>query len=244
MRPKEAQGHQSIWTQCKVVTESNQERHHHCPSNQMVTLELNLLIMAISDLILSNLVPLFLMMVVSYLMLNHQNILLFNHDGGRSHVELSTKANPTSGGTLIKGCKPSLHSHAENQKRTLVGMNKQVKNTPIISSRMLQKAIAEHGTAIRHGKKFRAQVDILVDTVLRNHPKELHQYRSSEKKELIAMGICKRKAKPSMLDMVLCEKLDEITLVNLSLLSAVYNNVTTKGNVQREGTRNGGNVGP
>ncbi|KAJ8436668.1 hypothetical protein Cgig2_006378 [Carnegiea gigantea] len=102
----------------------------------------------------------------------------FNHDGGRSHVELSTKLS-------------------------------------------------------------RAQVDILVDTVLRNHPREVHQYRSSEKKELIVfylagvvMGICKHKAEPSMLDMVLCEKLDEITLV------------TTKGNVQREGTRNGGNVGP
>ena len=40
----------------------------------------------------------------------------FNHDGGRSHVELLSKANPTSRGTLIKGCKPSLHSHAENQK--------------------------------------------------------------------------------------------------------------------------------
>ncbi|KAJ8438955.1 hypothetical protein Cgig2_018866 [Carnegiea gigantea] len=126
----------------------------------------------------------------------------FNHDDGRSHEELSIKANPTSGGTLTNGCKPSLHSHAENQKLS------------------------------------RAQVDILVDTVLRNHPKEVHQYRSSEKKELIvfylsgvAMGICKRKAEPSMLDMVLREKLDEITLV------------TTKRNVQREETRNGGNVG-
>ncbi|KAJ8440949.1 hypothetical protein Cgig2_020491 [Carnegiea gigantea] len=107
----------------------------------------------------------------------------FNHVGGRSHVELSTKVNPTSGGTLIKGCKPSLHSHAENQKLS------------------------------------RAQVDILVDTVLRNHPKEVHQYRSLEKKELIvfylagvAVGICKRKPEPSMLDMVLREKLDEIIL--------------------------------
>ncbi|KAJ8447695.1 hypothetical protein Cgig2_031749 [Carnegiea gigantea] len=103
----------------------------------------------------------------------------FNHDGGRSYVELSTKANPTSGGTLIKGCKPSLHSHVENQKLS------------------------------------RGQVDILVDTVLRNHPKEVHQYGSSEKKELIAMGICKCKAEPSMLDMVLREKLDEITLVKV-----------------------------
>ncbi|KAJ8445972.1 hypothetical protein Cgig2_001290 [Carnegiea gigantea] len=101
-----------------------------------------------------------------------------------------------------------------------------------------------------------AQVDILVDTVLRNHPEEVHQYRSSEKKELIvfyirtrnsyfflssnflfssslwAMGICKRKAEPSMFDMVLREKLDEITLA------------ITKGNVQREGTKNGGNVSP
>ncbi|KAJ8419533.1 hypothetical protein Cgig2_017484 [Carnegiea gigantea] len=148
----------------------------------------------------------------------------FNHDGGRSHVELSTKVNPTSGGTLIKGCKPSLHSHVENQKRTFVGMDEQVKNIPVISSYMLQKTAIEHGTAIRHEKNCltslsRVQVDILVDTVLRNHPKE-------------AMGICKRKAEPSMLDMVLREKLDEITLV------------TTKGNVQREGTRNGGNVGP
>ncbi|KAJ8436535.1 hypothetical protein Cgig2_026650 [Carnegiea gigantea] len=127
----------------------------------------------------------------------------FNHDGGRAHEELSIKANPTSGGTLTKGCKSSLHSHAENKKLS------------------------------------RAQVDILVDTVLRNRPKEVHQYRSSEKKELIvfylarvAMGICKLKAEPSMLDMVLREKLDEITLV------------TTKRNVQREETRNGGNVGP
>ena len=39
------------------------------------------------------------------------------------------------------------------------------------------------------------------------------------------MGICKRKAEPSMLDMVLREKLDEITLVSVSLLSTVYNNV-------------------
>ncbi|KAJ8435112.1 hypothetical protein Cgig2_001987 [Carnegiea gigantea] len=168
----------------------------------------------------------------------------FNHDGGRSHEELSIKANPTSGGTLTKGCKPSLHSHVENQKRTFVGMDKQVKNTPVISSHMLQKAAVEHGTAIRHEKNCltslsRAQVYILVDTVLRNHPKEVHQYRSSEKKELIvfylagvAMGICKRKAEPSMLDMVLREKLNEITLV------------TTKRNVQREETRNGGNVGP
>ncbi|KAJ8433702.1 hypothetical protein Cgig2_020637 [Carnegiea gigantea] len=127
----------------------------------------------------------------------------FNHDGGRSHVELSTKAKPTSGGILIKRCKPSLHSHAKNQKLN------------------------------------RAQVDILVDTVLRNHPKEVHQYRSSEKKELIvfylagvAMGICKCNAEPSTLDMVLREKLDKITLV------------TTKGNVQREGIRNGENVDP
>ncbi|KAJ8422690.1 hypothetical protein Cgig2_023940 [Carnegiea gigantea] len=127
----------------------------------------------------------------------------FNYDGGRSHEELSIKANPTSGGTLTKGCKPSLHSHAENQK-------------------------------LSH-----AQVYILVDTVLRNHPEEMHQYRSSEKKELIvfylagvAMGICNREAEPSMLDMVLHEKLDEITLV------------PTKRNVQREETRNGGNVGP
>ncbi|KAJ8432892.1 hypothetical protein Cgig2_014479 [Carnegiea gigantea] len=128
--------------------------------------------------------------------------------------------------------------------RTFVGMDKQVKNTPIISSHMLQKAAVEHGTAIRHEKNCltslsRTQVDILVDTVQRNHPKEVYQYRSLEKKELIifylagvAMGICKRKAEPSMLDMVLREKLDEITLV------------TTKGNVQREGTRNGRNVGP
>ncbi|KAJ8432481.1 hypothetical protein Cgig2_012699 [Carnegiea gigantea] len=127
----------------------------------------------------------------------------FNHDSGRSHVELPTKANPTSGGTLIKGCKPSLHSHAENQKLSCT------------------------------------QGDMMVDTILRNHPKEVHQYRSLEKKELIvfylaevAMGICKRKAEPSMLDMVLREKLDEITLV------------TTKRNVQQEETRNGGNVGP
>ncbi|KAJ8429053.1 hypothetical protein Cgig2_023924 [Carnegiea gigantea] len=48
----------------------------------------------------------------------------------------------------------------------------------------------------------------------------------------VTVGVCKRKAEPSMLDMVLREKRDEITLV------------TTKGNVQREGTRNGGNVSP
>ncbi|KAJ8447005.1 hypothetical protein Cgig2_033574 [Carnegiea gigantea] len=152
----------------------------HCPSNQMVTSELNLLIMATSDLILSTL-------------LNNGGVIpnaqpskhiAFNHDGGRSHVELSTKANPTSGGTLIKCCKPSLHSHAENQK-------------------------------LSH-----AQVDILVDTVLRYHPREVHQYHSLEKKELIVF--------------YLAGVLWEFANVRL-------NQVTTKGNVQREGTRNGEN---
>ncbi|KAJ8436725.1 hypothetical protein Cgig2_027396 [Carnegiea gigantea] len=57
----------------------------------------------------------------------------------------------------------------------------------------------------------------------------LHYHKFGILREL-AMGICKRKAELSMLDVVLREKLDEITLV------------TTKGNVQREGTRNGGNV--
>ncbi|KAJ8435812.1 hypothetical protein Cgig2_024795 [Carnegiea gigantea] len=88
--------------------------------------------------------------------------------------------------------------------RTFVGMNKKVKTTLVISSQMLQKAAVEHGTAIRHEKNYLTS----------------------------AMEICKRKAKPSMLDIVFHEKLDEITLV------------TTKGNVQRERTRNGGNVSP
>ncbi|KAJ8447935.1 hypothetical protein Cgig2_028811 [Carnegiea gigantea] len=192
MRPKEAQGHQSISTQCKSLSKQsngnirtkslnhgNKRPNPVQPSSRLLN----------NGSVIPNAQP--------------SKHIAFNHDGGRSHVELLTKANPTSGGTLIKGCKPSLHSYVENQK-------------------------------LSH-----AQIDILVDTVLRNHPKEVHQYRSSEKKELIvfylagvAMGICKRKAEPSMLDMVLREKLDEITLV------------TTKGNVQREGTRNGGNVGP
>ncbi|KAJ8420688.1 hypothetical protein Cgig2_012582 [Carnegiea gigantea] len=192
MRPNEAQGHQSILTQCKSLSKQ---------SNGNIRIEsLNH-----GDKRPNPVQP-------SSTLLNNGGVIpnaqpskhiAFNHVGGRSCVELSTKANPTSGGTLIKGCKPSLHSHAENQKLS------------------------------------RAQVDILVDTVLRNHPKEVHQYRSLEKKELIvfylagmAMGICKRKAEPSMLDMVLREKLDEITLI------------TTKGNVQQEGTRNGENVGP
>ncbi|KAJ8434221.1 hypothetical protein Cgig2_029745 [Carnegiea gigantea] len=161
MRPKEAQGHQSISTQCKplskqsngnIRTESlnhgNKQSNPVQPSSKLLN----------NGGVIPNAQP--------------SKHIAFNHDGGRSHL-----------------------SHA--------------------------------------------QVDILVDTVLRNHPKEVHQYRSSEKKELIifylaevAMGICKRKAEPSMLNMVLREKLDEITLV------------TTKENVQREGTRNGRNVGP
>ncbi|KAJ8441787.1 hypothetical protein Cgig2_009033 [Carnegiea gigantea] len=152
MRPKEAQGHQSISTQCKSLSKQS--------NGNIRTESLNH-----GDKRPNPVQP-------SSTLLNDGGVIphaqpskhiAFNHDGGRSHVELLTKANPTSGGTLIKGCKPSLHSHVENQK---------------------------------------------------------------------AMGICKRKAEPSILDMVLREKLDEITLV------------TTKGNVQREGTRNGGNVRP
>ncbi|KAJ8446992.1 hypothetical protein Cgig2_033561 [Carnegiea gigantea] len=192
MRPKEAQGHQSISTQCKSLSKQS--------NGNIRTESLNH-----GDKRLDPIQPSSTLLNDGGVMPNAQPLkhIAFNHDGGRSHVELSTKANPTSGGTLIKGCKPSLYSHAENQKLS------------------------------------RAQVDILVNTVLRNHPKEVHQYRSSEKKELIvfylaglAMGICKCKAEPSMLDMVLREKLDEITLV------------TIKGNVQQEGTRNGGNVSP
>ncbi|KAJ8432258.1 hypothetical protein Cgig2_013911 [Carnegiea gigantea] len=138
MRPKEAQGHQNISTQCKSLSKQ---------SNGNIRIEsLNH-----GDKRPNPVQP-------SSTLLNNGGVIpnaqpskhiAFNHVGGRSHVELSTKANPTSGGTLIKDCKPSLHSHIENQKLS------------------------------------RAQVDILVDIVLRNHPKEVHQYRSLEKKELI-----------------------------------------------------------
>ncbi|KAJ8436351.1 hypothetical protein Cgig2_009916 [Carnegiea gigantea] len=190
MRTKEAQCHQSISTPCKSLSKQSngnirtESLNHGDKRSNPVQPSSTLL----ND---GGLIP----------NVQPSKQIAFNHDGGRSHVELSTKANPTSGGTLIKGCKPSLHSHSENQKLS------------------------------------RAQVGILVDTVMRNHPKEVHQCRSSEKKELIvfhrtgvAMGICKCKVEPSRLDMVLREKLDEITLV------------TTKGNVRREGTRNGGNL--
>jgi len=36
--------------------------------------------------------------------------------GGPSHVELQTKKNPTLGGTLVKGCTPSAHGNANNEK--------------------------------------------------------------------------------------------------------------------------------
>ncbi|KAJ8424555.1 hypothetical protein Cgig2_003021 [Carnegiea gigantea] len=166
----------------------------------------------------------------------------FNHGNKQpnpvqpSSTLLNNGANPTSGGTSTKRCKPSLHSHAENQKRTFVGMDKQVKNTPVISSHMLQKAAVEHGTAIRHEKNCltslsRAQVDILVDTVLRNHPKEVHQYRSSEKKELIVFYLAGVYITMSFI---------------FKMIDVCFNfyNVTIKRNVQQEETRNGGNVGP
>ncbi|KAJ8423989.1 hypothetical protein Cgig2_009197 [Carnegiea gigantea] len=79
----------------------------------------------------------------------------------------------------------------------------------------------------------RAQVDIVVNTMVKNHLKEVHQYRSLEKRELIiyylggvAIGICKRRAEPNMLDTALCVKLDKVTLV------------TTKGKMQQEGIQN------
>ncbi|KAJ8426229.1 hypothetical protein Cgig2_030647 [Carnegiea gigantea] len=188
IRPKEVQGHQSISTQCKSLSKQS--------NGNIITESLNH-----GDKRPNPIQPNSTVLNDGGVIPNAQpsKHIAFNHDGGHSHVELSTKVNPTSGGTLIKGCKPSLHSHAENQKRSFVGMNKQVKKTPLSHT----------------------QVDILVDTVIRNHPTEVHQYRSSEKKELIvfylvgvAMGICKCKPELSMLDMALREKLAEITLVS------------------------------
>ncbi|KAJ8425842.1 hypothetical protein Cgig2_033937 [Carnegiea gigantea] len=126
------------------------------------------------------------------------------HDTGRSHAQLTRN-----------------DGQLDSQKRNVMGMNKQAKDTPKTSSTMLHKL-------------SRAQVDILVNTVVKNHPKEVHQYRSSEKRELIiyylarAMGICKHRAEPNMLDAAVRAKLDKVTLV------------TTKGKMQKEGIRNGG----
>ncbi|KAJ8425574.1 hypothetical protein Cgig2_013920 [Carnegiea gigantea] len=122
-----------------------------------------------------------------------------NHDGGQSHVELTRKEGPTPRGNSIEGSTPSRHSQVESQNEN-------------------PKASNEHGTA----KQQEQNVNILVNTVLKNHPKEVRQYRSLEKKELIifylagvAMGICKCRAEPNMLDSMLCETLDKIALVSL-----------------------------
>ncbi|KAJ8441649.1 hypothetical protein Cgig2_019783 [Carnegiea gigantea] len=141
------------------------------------------------------------------------------------------------GGNSIEGSTPSRHSQVENQKenpkRNFMRMNKPTKTTPMISSHMLQKTSNEHGTAKRQEQNVltlltRTQVDILVNTVLKSHPKEVHQYRSLETKELIvfclagiATGICKCRAEPNILDSVLCEKLDGITLDTFGMLQFI-----------------------
>lgn len=145
------------------------------------------------------------------------------HDTGGSHVQLTRN-----------------DGQLDSQKRNVMVMNKQAKDMPKTSSTMLHKVSNEQGTGKLQEQSVmnplsRAQVDILVNTVVKNHPKEVHQYRSSEKRELIiyylagvAMGICKHRAEPNMLDAALRAKLDKVTLV------------MTKGKMQQEGIQNGG----
>lgn len=73
---KEVQGHQSKSTPCTVVSKNNQEGQRDCPSHRMLITYLDLLLMVARVVILYNLVPRFLMVVLSDLVLNHQNILL------------------------------------------------------------------------------------------------------------------------------------------------------------------------
>ncbi|VFQ85745.1 unnamed protein product [Cuscuta campestris] len=62
----------------------------------------------------------------------------------------------------------------------------------------------------------RAQVEFLVDTMLKKNPLEVQKYRSPTKRELIvgffqglAIGLCKNKAIPDLIDTVLREKLEK-----------------------------------
>ncbi|KAJ8432204.1 LOW QUALITY PROTEIN: hypothetical protein Cgig2_027726 [Carnegiea gigantea] len=106
------------------------------------------------------------------------------------------------------------------------------------------------GTSIQgHTPSTHSQVDILVNTMVKNHHKEVHQYRSLEKRELIvyclarvAMGICKDE--PNMLDSTLHEKLDKHALCDHAKVSTTkglhWIKAATKGNMQQEGIGNGG----
>lgn len=95
------------------------------------------------------------------------------HDTGQSHVQLTRN-----------------DGQLDSQKRNVMVMNKEARDTPKTSSTILHKVSNEQGTGKLQEQSVmnplsRAQVDILVNTVVKNHPKEVHQYRSSEKRELI-----------------------------------------------------------
>ncbi|KAJ8424578.1 hypothetical protein Cgig2_002590 [Carnegiea gigantea] len=118
------------------------------------------------------------------------------------------------------------------------GSDDDVKNTPQGPGARLRAPVrpdaAPSGTATAptSGAMGPSMFQTVLDRLDQLHVQNQEILRNQQNMAHLAMGICKRKTEPSMLDMVLREKLDEITLV------------TTKGNVQREGTRNGGNVSP
>ncbi|VFR00560.1 unnamed protein product [Cuscuta campestris] len=66
----------------------------------------------------------------------------------------------------------------------------------------------------------RAQIELLVDTVLTLYPQEVQMYQSLTKKELsiaylegMAASLCKNKADQKLLNIVLRDKLEETTHV-------------------------------
>ncbi|VFQ94562.1 unnamed protein product [Cuscuta campestris] len=74
---------------------------------------------------------------------------------------------------------------------------------------------------LRRVQLSRAQIEFLVDKVVKDYPHELQKYRSPAKSEFVllflegvATGLCKNRADPDLLNTVLREKLDKSILVS------------------------------
>ncbi|RAL51838.1 hypothetical protein DM860_010556 [Cuscuta australis] len=152
-----------------------------------------------------------------------------SHNGKGEQPKVS-KAAPTTSASVAavlqpQKCTPVRHSvtHQESNKNYIIRINKvgdiRSNTTPTIFDACKEQKTSEKEKIpllknMNPVQLSRAQIELLVDKLLKDYPHELHKYRSLAKREFVllflegvATGLCKNRAEPNLLNTVLREKL-------------------------------------